>query len=808
MNFGRTSNQALESRPSDPDTPNQLSESSPSKDAASSTVVNGGANMESFLANQTIDTPPAEPSLDVQSAEESFASVEKTTSTQLHSSNTTVEEETSISFSGAIENVAEAANSIPDDLFGSGPEDPLFSLTSTSNIESAINNAIETAVEDTAATSTVPPIVEALESDLRHTSPPLATATEEVAPNLDLPLQVNIQIPEVDPHTNNTPLLDEPFPENITPADSSTNDLDLATSDLPQPTIDEPAQASSPATNSDMPVMTEGEGSSPVDEKMDIEMTDAVAPTTKVAREREDDIEAGPSAKRTKTEDEPMAQMESPAALENGDHGSVPISEFLGKEIIKILKNAARTKTGASFRASVPELWPALAEQYAAKITNPVDFGSIEQNIRNKTYPSLDAFYADLQLLEDNAVTFNGPGHEVSNLAHMARTSIMEKISGIPSEPKVAKAPKKAAPRKSTPNSDSAPRVRRPSKTAAAAPPPTRTFALDPATSMPTIRRDSTKDESGRPKREIKQPKNKDLAYHSVRPKSKKYGPELRFCEDVITELKKSRHYLFMGPFMEPVDPVALNIPSYFTIIKRPMDVSTVSRKLNNGEYNRASDFEKDVRLIISNCYDFNPKGTPVRVMGEQFQALFDQQWSKKDSYIASHAPAAMSPTSTDGEESDDDDVDEPTPVLKSNDSFSARLIEEQSKLITLMNDPNADPSVLKFQQQIVQIATQQAAHDQAEAAKKAPKKNKAPKQHNKKAAAPVRKGGAAPGGKKSNKGGRKETYMGQFEKEVISQGIQNLPDDVQEEIMRWVLAEAPDAQVSSTFISIHNYPY
>jgi hypothetical protein len=29
-------------------------------------------------------------------------------------------------------------------------------------------------------------------------------------------------------------------------------------------------------------------------------------------------------------------------------------------------------------------------------------------------------------------------------------------------------------------------------------------------------------------------------------------------------------------PFKEPVDPVALNIPNYFEIIKEPMDLQTV----------------------------------------------------------------------------------------------------------------------------------------------------------------------------------------------------------------------------------------
>ncbi|OEU19108.1 hypothetical protein FRACYDRAFT_165102, partial [Fragilariopsis cylindrus CCMP1102] len=38
-------------------------------------------------------------------------------------------------------------------------------------------------------------------------------------------------------------------------------------------------------------------------------------------------------------------------------------------------------------------------------------------------------------------------------------------------------------------------------------------------------------------------------------------------------------------PFMEPVDPIALGIPTYPDIVKNPMDITTVTEKLENGSY-------------------------------------------------------------------------------------------------------------------------------------------------------------------------------------------------------------------------------
>ena len=55
-------------------------------------------------------------------------------------------------------------------------------------------------------------------------------------------------------------------------------------------------------------------------------------------------------------------------------------------------------------------------------------------------------------------------------------------------------------------------------------------------------------------------------------------------------------------PFMEPVDPVALQIPTYFDIIKNPMDLGTIKTKLHNASYTRADDFARDMRVRVGLC--------------------------------------------------------------------------------------------------------------------------------------------------------------------------------------------------------------
>ena len=92
------------------------------------------------------------------------------------------------------------------------------------------------------------------------------------------------------------------------------------------------------------------------------------------------------------------------------------------------------------------------------------------------------------------------------------------------------------------------------------------------------------------------------------------------------------------GPFLRPVDPIALNIPHYPQIIKNPMDFSTIERKLTfsnpakpdpnlqNPRYHSADEFISDVRLIFQNCLTFNGPDHAVSVMGKHIEEVFDKQ--------------------------------------------------------------------------------------------------------------------------------------------------------------------------------------
>ncbi|ODQ66909.1 Bromodomain-containing protein, partial [Nadsonia fulvescens var. elongata DSM 6958] len=46
--------------------------------------------------------------------------------------------------------------------------------------------------------------------------------------------------------------------------------------------------------------------------------------------------------------------------------------------------------------------------------------------------------------------------------------------------------------------------------------------------------------------------------------------------------------------------------PDYYNVIKKPMDLNTVMKKLKTFQYNSKKEFVDDVFLIWSNCLSYN----------------------------------------------------------------------------------------------------------------------------------------------------------------------------------------------------------
>ncbi|PTB63007.1 Bromodomain-containing protein [Trichoderma citrinoviride] len=243
----------------------------------------------------------------------------------------------------------------------------------------------------------------------------------------------------------------------------------------------------------------------------------------------------------------------------------------------------------------------------------------------------------------------------------------------------------------------------------------------------------------------------------------------MQFCDEVLAELMHPKNSTLNTWFLDAVDAEGLNIPDYYSIIKKPMDLGKVSRMVNSGEITNAKEFDKNVRLIFANCYQFNgppDQGNPVSNLAKQLENLYVQLMKGKDAWLAkyakSNAPAASASNASDEDDDDESDDDEPAAPAVDNSKelqeLKAKLEEESSKLNSMF--ASGTPQALIDCQRVIVDTVQQAlykvAQKQSEAKPKhqdkSAKKSSKPSKSKAAGSAPSRKSSThAPPPKKSS---------------------------------------------------------
>ncbi|XP_015991339.2 histone acetyltransferase p300-like [Rousettus aegyptiacus] len=79
-------------------------------------------------------------------------------------------------------------------------------------------------------------------------------------------------------------------------------------------------------------------------------------------------------------------------------------------------------------------------------------------------------------------------------------------------------------------------------------------------------------------------------------------------------------------PFCQPVDPQLLGIPDYFDIVKSPMDLSTIKRKLDTGQYQEPWQYVDDIWLMFNNAWLYNRKTSRVYKYCSKLSEVFEQE--------------------------------------------------------------------------------------------------------------------------------------------------------------------------------------
>jgi Bromodomain/Bromodomain extra-terminal - transcription regulation len=88
--------------------------------------------------------------------------------------------------------------------------------------------------------------------------------------------------------------------------------------------------------------------------------------------------------------------------------------------------------------------------------------------------------------------------------------------------------------------------------------------------------------------------------------------------------------------FAAPVDPVSLGIPTYFHIIKEPMDLGTLERKVDSGEVKTPEEFARLARLVFNNAMTFNVDPSHmVHQAARNLLTFFNQKFEPVEKQLA-----------------------------------------------------------------------------------------------------------------------------------------------------------------------------
>ncbi|KAF8782174.1 Bromodomain-containing protein 2 [Argiope bruennichi] len=291
---------------------------------------------------------------------------------------------------------------------------------------------------------------------------------------------------------------------------------------------------------------------------------------------------------------------------------------------------------------------------YHKIIKVPMDLGTIKKRLENYYYYSSSECIQDCNTMFMNCYIYNKPGEDVVLMAQTLEKLFLTKIAGMPKEeielpipsPKTPGAKGKGKKGKSRELSNGSRmssqspgkfttsswrKAKRGVKRKADTTTPMSNSKPEAEMSPPQdpkVAKVTTRRESGRP---IKKPSKDlpELPQSSAKPKKGRLTEQLKYCGTVLKELFAKKHAGYAWPFYKPVDAKMLHLPDYHQVIKHPMDLGTIKRKLDNHEYKNPDEFASDVRLIFTNCYKYNPPDHEVVAMARKLQDVFEMKYAK-----------------------------------------------------------------------------------------------------------------------------------------------------------------------------------
>ncbi|XP_040144918.2 bromodomain testis-specific protein isoform X1 [Ictidomys tridecemlineatus] len=311
---------------------------------------------------------------------------------------------------------------------------------------------------------------------------------------------------------------------------------------------------------------------------------------------------------------------------------------------------------------------------YYTIIKRPMDLNTIKKRLENKYYVKASECIEDFNMMFSNCYLYNKPGDDIVLMAQALEKLFLQKLSQMPQEEQVvggkerikkgtqqnllvSSVKEKASP-KATENvfkQQEIPSVFpeisvSPLSMAQGAPlnsssqpvvQVTRGVKRKADTTTPTTSVVKASNESSPTLNEKKlmrmPPINENVLKNDLPDSQQQYKAvrsvtvteQLKHCSEILKELLAKKHLSYAWPFYNPVDANALGLHNYYDIVKNPMDLGTIKRKMDNQEYKDAYEFAADVRLMFMNCYKYNPPDHEVVAMARMLQDVFEMHFAK-----------------------------------------------------------------------------------------------------------------------------------------------------------------------------------
>ncbi|KAF7638864.1 hypothetical protein Mgra_00001673 [Meloidogyne graminicola] len=323
--------------------------------------------------------------------------------------------------------------------------------------------------------------------------------------------------------------------------------------------------------------------------------------------------------------------------------------DFLMKDVLKQAKNH---KHAWPFLRPVDSIKLGI-QDYHKVIKRPMDLGTIEKRLKNMYYYSAQECMKDIMQIFNNCYIYNPPEYGVYKMAKELEHFILMKISKIPPNeieipfPNQKKGGNKGGFKKIVRAASTTTKASRESSAQRGLP--------DSSSSVAIFKLENEDDQKGKgvkrkadtttsfdedqgpsskqlvTKREVRPIKKgpPPIDYTQLRPRLKgKFNEQMKFCSKLLAELLSSKKCKgFNWAFLEPVDVEGLKLYDYYDIIKDPIDLGTMKRKMDARQYGNPEEFKNDILLMCNNCFTYNPDGQMVNKLGRQLLDYFNARW-------------------------------------------------------------------------------------------------------------------------------------------------------------------------------------